>query len=257
MQQVASCAPAIGQSECYLAGLLQAEPAEFAIAGEGVVSALALDALSRAGVSAAAVPVNGYAGLVGMYLGQVDATLLCLYDAKANSYNAPFAQRLAPGVPVVSVCLGQRLRGFAVAPGNPKKITTWGGLLREGVRLAQQERGSASRVLLDGKLAFMEARVEHIAGYEGVETDGFAAARQVAAGLADVAVCTEREAASSGAEFVFMQEERVDFVVKKSARTRNLVRAAKKVFADDGFREQLARAGDMQTRRTGSVVYES
>lgn len=62
------------------------------------------------------------------------------------------------GMPVVAIRLLKRKQGFVVQAGNPKKLTTWGGLLREGVRLVNRERGCGTRVLLDEKLLSLEAR---------------------------------------------------------------------------------------------------
>lgn len=61
-------------------------------------------------------------------------------------------------MPVVVIRLLKRKQGFIVQAGNPKKLTTWGGLLREGVRLVNRERGCDTRVLLDEKLLSLEAR---------------------------------------------------------------------------------------------------
>lgn len=249
--------PMAAPSEGYLEGLIRPEGG-FTVAGEGLFAGLAVEALAAAGCKVAHLRVNGYAALVGMYLGEVDAACTALYDAKTNSYNAAFVQRLAPGVAVASVCLAEQRRGFAVAEGNPKKIATWGGLLKDGVRLAQLDRGSAGRILLDEKLMMLEARPENIIGYDGAASGGFAAVRRVASGLADVAVCSEGEARGvPGVQFVPMQAERVDVVVRKCPRTRGFLKAAKGALAAGAFRETLSRATGADCSRTGSVVYES
>ncbi len=255
--RLAEAGVASASSARYVEELVQHE-SEFNIAGTDLVSCLIVDALSSEGFTAANVRVNGYAALVGMYLGNVDAACVDLYDAKTNSYNVAFAQRLAPGVPVVVINLFERKRGFAVAEGNPKKITTWGGLLKDGVRLAQQEPGTAARVLLDEKLMLLEARAETIIGYDGVATNGFLAANRVAKGFADVAICTEHEALSeTGVTFLPMQTERLDLVVRKSRGNREFVKAIKRLTASDQLRELLLRLAGADCRNAGSIVYES
>ena len=144
-----------------------------------------------------------------------------------------------------------------MAQGNPKHITTWGSLLKEGIRIAQQEYGAGGRVLLDQKIMMMEARNEAIEGYSGRATDEYEAARRVALGEADVAICTERAASLvAGVSFVPMQTERLDVVMRKTTGNRELIRIAKKVIVSQEMRLAFEHTGG-QCPRLGAVVYES
>ena len=53
------------------------------------------------------------------------------------------------GVPALLVHLVGREQGIIVMPGNPKQITTFADLAREGVTFINRQRGSGTRVLLD------------------------------------------------------------------------------------------------------------
>lgn len=228
-----------------------------AIAG----SDMAADVLANY-LNAASTPVErrwqtSYQGLVALYEGTAAAALVHLYDQRSNSYNVPYVQRLAPGLPVVVMHLSQRPQGFAVAKGNPKGIASWGALLRDSARIANRKRGSAARILLDEKLLAIEAVPSQVAGYGTEAPSALAAAQVVASGAADVAIVREHIARSvAGLDFVPLQREWLDLVVAKTPETRPLIRRCKALAADDGFRRDLAAISHGDTSQAGTIVYE-
>ena len=131
-------------------GELEGDP--FIIAGSDVAADLIASALNSGGMPATRLVHGSYTALVNLYAGDANAAVVHLYDQKTNSYNVPYARNLAPGVSVVILRLYGREQGFIVQQGNPKKLSTWGGLLREGVRISNRAKGSGARVLLDEKL---------------------------------------------------------------------------------------------------------
>ena len=248
------------ESTQFVADALGAAPGKepFVIAGNDISGDVFANYLVSAGIPIARTYRGSYVGLVNLYAGTADAAIAHLYDLKTNSYNVPYVQRLAPGKSVVVVRLYQRRQGFVVAPDNPKRLTTWGSLLRSGVRLANRELGCGSRILLDEKLTALEARGETIEGYTDEYASGLLAASRVAAGAADVAVVTEAVARRmQGVQFVPMQAEWVDLVIAKSERTRPLVRRLKQLAADERFQVEFARLAGADTSSMGVIIYES
>lgn len=230
--------------------------AEFVIAGHGVASDLFVERLELSGRRAMRLPLESYASLVALYEGHADAAVVHLYDQRTNSYNVPYVQRLAPGVPVLVIRLVRRFAGFAVAPGNPLGLSSWGALLREGVRVANRPIGCGARVLLDEKLLAMEANPASLADYGDPFPTALAAVRAVSAGRADVAVIDEALAAqTSGIAFVPLQRECVDVVVSKT-RGREFARLLQAIVADEAFRREYDRIVIGDTSQLGSIVYE-
>lgn len=230
--------------------------AEFVIAGHGVAADLFVERLELTGRRTVRLPLESYAALVALYEGHADAAVVHLYDQRTNSYNVPYAQRLAPGVPVMIIRLVKRRQGFAVAPGNPAGLSSWGSLLREGVRVANRPIGCGARVLLDEKLLAMEASPATLAGYDEPFPTALATVRAVAAGRADVAVIDEALAAqATGITFVPLQHEWVDVVVSKT-RGREFARLLQTIVADEAFRREYARIVIGDTSQLGSIVYE-
>lgn len=229
---------------------------EFVIAGHGVASDLFVERLELFGRRAMRLPLESYTALVALYEGRADAAVVHLYDPRTNSCNVPYVQRLAHGVPVVVIRLVRRYAGFAVAPGNPLGLSSWGALLREGVRVANRPIGCGARVLLDEKLLTMEANPTSLAGYDEPFPTALAATRAIAQSRADVAVIDEALAAqTSGICFVPLQHKCVDVVVSK-VRGREFARLLQSIIADEAFRREYARIVIGDTSQLGSIVYE-
>ena len=230
----------------------------FIIAGNDVSGDIIAHALAAAGLPVSRAYVGSYTALVNLYAKQANAALIHLYDQRTNAYNVPSVQRIAPGMPVVVIRLLKRKQGFIVQAGNPKKLTTWGGLLREGVRLANRERGCGTRVLLDEKLLSLEARPEAIEGYDLECTTGLEAATLVSRGCADVAIGVERLAKElPGLAFVPLQTEWLDIAVEKNRRTAPLVREIRKIAESESFRGAIDAIDGYEAANTGAIVYES
>lgn len=230
----------------------------FVIAGNDISGDIIAHALAAAGLPVSRAYVGSYTTLVNLYAKQANAALVHLYDQRTNAYNVPSVQRIAPGMPVVVIRLLKRKQGFIVQAGNPKKLTTWGGLLREGVRLANRERGCGTRVLLDEKLLSLEARPEAIEGYDLECATGLEAATLVSKGCADVAIGVERLAKElPDLAFVALQAEWLDLVVEKSRRTEPLVREIRKIVESESFRDAIDAIEGYEAANAGAIVYES
>lgn len=230
----------------------------FVIAGNDLSGDIIAHALAAAGLPITRAYVGSYTALINLYAKQANAALVHLYDQRTNAYNVPSVQRIAPGMPVVVIRLLKRKQGFIVQAGNPKKLITWGGLLREGVRLANRERGCGTRVLLDEKLLSLEARPEMVEGYDLECATGLEAATLVSKGCADVTIGIERLAKElPGLAFVPLQTEWLDIAVEKSQRTAPLVREIRKIAESKSFRDAIDAIEGYEAANTGAIVYES
>ena len=237
-------------------GSIDAEP--FVIAGDDSVADMISGALNACGFPTIHTMRGCYTALVNLYAGDADAAVVHLYDQASNSYNIPYVRRLAPGISVVIIRLYGRKQGLIVSQGNPKKLSTWGSLLRKGVRLSNRQKGCGSRVLLDEKLRAMEVRSEILEGYGAQYPIANTAIRRVAAGVADVTLGTEREARSvAGVDFVPLQDEWVDLVVRKSPETRAALRCLKDIVASSRLERDMDALQPCDMSKLGAIVFES
>lgn len=245
-----------GLSEAASFGKLKGSP--LVIAGGDAMADVVASALNASGMPTARLVRGSYTALVNLYANDAQAAVIHLYDQRTNSYNIPYVRSLAPGVSVFVYRICGREAGFIVQKGNPKGLTTWGGLLREGVRLANRVKGSGARVLLDEKLSAMEARSESIGGYNSESTVAREAVRRVSAGLADVAIGTARDARyAESVAFVPLQMEWVDLVVRKTPGSRSAIRHVSALLDDERFRSDVKALGPSDLSKMGAVVYES
>lgn len=229
----------------------------FDILGTDIVSDLVANRLNAAGFASSHFYETDYQSLVRLYFGTADIAFTQLYDHRTNACNVPFVEKLAPGAPACVIRIVPRTFGFVVAPGNPRRITSWSALLHDGVTLSNQRLGSAARILLDEKIISMDARAEPIEGYDRICENDQAVAQDVAAGLADVGVVCEKSILfNTEVEFVPLKTVWLDATVVKTERTRALVRKLKDDIASSEFRALLGNLGE-DVRQTGSIVYES
>ena len=148
------------------------------------------------------------------------------------------------------------MQGFYVAKGNPKNLRTWEDLLRPGVRLVNREKGAGSRVLLDEHVRLLGAEPSSIERY-GTETQShIAVASSVARGRGDVAVGSEKIARQvEGIDFVPLQKERYDLVVKRENFDSRPVQAMMSVLESGLLREEFAGLGGYDTSDMGRIVW--
>ena len=108
------------------------------------------------------------------------------------------------------------------------------------------------------KLRALDARSETIEGYSSQAYVGTTAIRRVSNGLADVAVGHEREALHvPGVQFVPLQQEWVDIVIRKTPKTRTTIRTINDLLVNNNVRREFAALAPCDVSRLGVVVYES
>lgn len=101
-----------------------------------------------------------------------------------------------------------RTQGLIVAPGNPKSIRSISDLVRPGVRFVNRQRGSGTRILLDGLLREAGIDPASVEGYGTGEFTHAAVAAFVSSGMVDVAFGVEPAARQFKLDFIPVARER-------------------------------------------------
>ncbi len=154
-------------------------------------------------------------GMHRLLAGQASACGLHLIDPATGNYDAGMLARSLPGLDFVVIEWARRRQGLIVAPGNPAKIGSVADLRRRGVRVATRQEGSGSALLFAKLLADagLEADEIKVAGRPvSSETDIAVAVRE---GKADAGLAIEAVAREQGLDFVPLQWERFDLVVRR------------------------------------------
>jgi molybdate transport repressor ModE-like protein len=106
------------------------------------------------------------------------------------------------------ISLATRRQGIMVAKGNPRKIAALTDLARPGVRFANRQRGSGTRLLLELLLRSENLSSSEISGFEIVEFTHDAVAAYIASGMADTGLGVETAARKFHLDFIPLVSER-------------------------------------------------
>jgi molybdate-binding protein len=152
------------------------------------------------------------------------------------------------------VTFAEWAEGLVVAAGNPKRIQKVEDLTRRKVRFVNREAGSGSRALLDSVMQKTGMAATDLAGYEKVAEGHLAATYAVRSGEADCCIATESAARTFGLDFVPLQSERYDFVLRRTSLELPAVQSFLEVLQRSTLRRKLEGLAGYETGRTGSVV---
>ncbi|TVY05700.1 helix-turn-helix transcriptional regulator [Paenibacillus cremeus] len=207
-------------------------------------------------------PLRSFVGsmdsLISMYRGESDIVSTHLLDGETGQYNLPYIRRLLVGSPYLVVNLLSRTAGLYVQQGNPLGLTNWSDLGRPGLRLANREKGSGARVLLDEQLRLHGIRADQLIGYAQEHTNHLGVATQVASGEADVGVGIEKAASLVGQiDFIPMIQERYDLVMLKHADNLPWIQSLIQILRSDAFRKELQAIAGYDLSRTGEILLET
>lgn len=237
-------------------GGLHEHERKFVICGQDIILDVLSNYIAQTGVESLRAYIGSYDALTDLYKDRVQVASCHLWDGDADEYNLPYVKKLLPSVPTVIVNLTYRMQGFYVAKGNPKNLNTWEDLLAPGVRIVNREKGAGSRVLLDEHIRLLGAQPSSIEGYETETQSHIAVASMVARGRGDVAVGSEKIARQvEGIDFVPLQKERYDLVVKRENFDTRPVRTMMGILESGMLREEFASLGGYDTSDMGRIMW--
>ncbi len=195
------------------------------------------------------------AGLISLAGGHADLAGSHLWDAETRTYNAPFVQRILPGRRVALVTLAHRRLGLVLPPGNPAHILKLADLTKPGLRFANRQPGSGTRVWLEIQLQRLGIEPAMINGYHNVYLTHSEVARVIAEGAADVGLAFEGAAASFGLDFIPLTNERYDLVIPAETMTQPAIQLLINWLSSQAGRQALSALPGYETSETGSLAW--
>jgi putative molybdopterin biosynthesis protein len=177
-----------------------------------------------------------------------------LKDESSGESNLPEIGRLFPKKSVAVISFAVWEEGILAARGNPKNIRGIEDFSRTDISIANREKGSGSRALIDSHLkrAGIEARKVH--GYDHLAAGHLAAAWEVQSGAVDCCVATGAAARIFGLHFIPLVSERYDLVVRKQHLDMPRMQNMLDTLSRSGFRRELECLGGYDTRVTGERI---
>jgi putative molybdopterin biosynthesis protein len=177
-----------------------------------------------------------------------------LEDPETGEFNLPFIRREFPDEDFAVVTFARWEEGFVVAPGNPKNIRKAGDLAKKTVRFVNREVGSGSRALLDRLLVEAGIPAKIVSGYDRLAYGHLAAAYSVLSNEVDCCLATRSAAQTFGLDFVPLQSERYDFVMRRHTMEMPAVQSFLDVLQRASLRRRLEVLAGYDTAQTGVVL---
>lgn len=206
------------------------------------------------GVEIVSAAASSKLALTWLKEGKVHVAGSHLKDPETGEFNLPFLRREFPDEDFAVVTFAQWEEGFITAPGNPKHIKKPEDLAKKTVRFVNREAGSGSRALLDRLLAGAGTSATKISGYDRLAHGHLAAAYVVHANEADCCLATRSAAQVFNLDFVSLQSERYDFVMRRQTLETPAAQAFLDVLQRAGLRRKLEVLAGYDTSRTGVVL---
>jgi molybdate-binding protein/DNA-binding transcriptional regulator YhcF (GntR family) len=194
-------------------------------------------------------------GLMALARGEAEISGIHLWDEATDSYNIPFVQRVLPGARVALVTLAYRSIGLILPPGNPQKLVTLADLAGEGVRWANRQAGSGTRVWVDGQLRRLGIDTEKIDGYDQEKTTHLEVAQAVQDGSATAGLGIYAAAAAYSLDFIPLNQEIYQLAIPETVWQTGTGEALLAVLRSAEFTAAVETLGGYDTAATGELVW--
>jgi putative molybdopterin biosynthesis protein len=156
---------------------------------------------------------------------------------------------------VALLTLAYRRQGLILPPGNPLGIASLPDLNRPGLRFANRQPGSGTRVWLDAVLRRISVSLSPISANNQEYLTHSEVARAVAEGRADAGLGLETAALSFGLDFILLVTEPYDLVIPAQNLTMPGIQRLRSWLGGLPARQALADLGGYETGRTGELAW--
>ncbi len=230
-------------------------PKRLVLAGcDPAIGLLSRMAEKLGGVEMVSAAASSKLALKWLHEGKVHIAGSHLEDPESGEFNLPYLRSEFPGVDFAVIHFACWEEGFVVAPGNPKAIQKVEDLVRRKLRFVNREAGSGSRLLLDRLLAKAGVAEDKISGYDRIAYGHLAVAYLVLTGDADCCLATRSAARTFQLDFVPLQSERYDFVMRRESLDSPVAQAFIDVLQRASLRRRLEVLAGYDTAQTGAVL---
>jgi molybdate-binding protein/DNA-binding XRE family transcriptional regulator len=214
----------------------------------------AIGLISQDDVEIVAAPASSKLALRWLKDGKVHIAGSHLEDPQTGEFNVPFIRREFSQEDFTVVTFARWEEGYVTARGNPKGIRDIAHVADADVRFVNREPGSGSRALFDRLLRNAGIPSAKVFGYDRIANGHLAAAFAVLAGEADCCLATRSASQAFGLDFVPVQMERYDLVMRKQSLEIPGVQTLLDVLQRANLRRKLESVAGYDTEETGKVI---
>jgi molybdate-binding protein/DNA-binding transcriptional regulator YhcF (GntR family) len=196
-------------------------------------------------------------GLMALVEGRADIAGSHLWDEDSGLYNVSYVQQLMPGKRMALVTLIQRRLGLILSPTNPHSVHALEDLAGSGLRFANRQPGSGTRVWLEMVLRKAGLSPEDIKGYSDEKMTHSAVAQAVAEQQADVGLGLETAAINFGLDFVELTQEPYELVIPESVMRLDAIQRMLEWLKTSRVHDLIENLGGYDASQTGQVRWVS
>lgn len=198
--------------------------------------------------------VGSLGGIMSMKRGECHVSPIHLIDEETGQYNVSYVKKYFPDGTMAIIEGVRRLQGLMVQKGNPKQITGFKELVKEGIRYVNRQRGAGTRQLLDYELKKQLIDPEKIMGYNREMNTHMTVAVTIQADGADTGLGIYSAALAMGLDFIPVGYEAYDFLVPVKYLNDERVLKFIEVLKSQAFNEQLALIGGYELVSPGTII---
>ncbi|MCL4766574.1 MAG: helix-turn-helix domain-containing protein [Hyphomicrobiaceae bacterium] len=211
-------------------------------------------ALSESRAGLAIMPEGSEAGYRRFLNGEIVAAAIHFHDVgdPGKDANIESVSREPTLYDAVLIGFGAREQGLLVAPGNPAGIGSLRDVIERKVRLVVRPRGAGAQQLLLALLRREGAGLEDVAATVEAPT-GPDIAQAIRAGHGDCGIATRAVATAAGLEFVPLQIERFDLLMRQRDAFRPPLQKLLKLLTSIAFAARAGELGGLDVSEAGSV----
>lgn len=215
----------------------------------------AADVLRRSdpNVFVSSAPVGSMGGITAVLRGEAQLAGVHLLNEADGSYNTAYVERYFKNGGVALVECVQRVQGLMTAAGNPKGLTRFEDVAREGISYVNRQKGSGTRILCDYLMKSAGISPDDIYGYSREEFTHTGVAAQIAAGTADCGMGILSAARIYGLDFIPVCLEQYDILIPLDALDNPMVQAFINTLKTPEFKARLIKLGGYEISDPGRI----
>jgi len=196
--------------------------------------------------------MNSYNSLYSLYFEKTHLALISLWETQTSPNEFPYIHQFLPGIPIVLIHICDYQEGFYIQKENPLEIHSPDDLSKCKIRLANREKGSSSRILLDTLLSERGIDSLQLDGYKKEHLSHLAIADAIAHNRANVGIGDQTFVQTfPQLEFIPLRTASLDLVYLQNYETHPAFRAITSVIQSKDFQSNLSNLTGYDTRTTG------
>ena len=178
-----------------------------------------------------------------------------LMHSDEEEYNFAYLEEHIDGpLPaVVNFCF--REQGIMVAKGNPKRIENIASLAKTGIKIANRQKGTGTRLLLEHELKKAGIDPSKVNGYGSEFPTHLAVGLEVLSGRADAALGIKAVASLLNLDFIPVRKERYDLLILKDRFFDKPIQKFLGFLQDEAFKNLASTLDGYDLGMTGKMVF--